>query len=181
MLYDSKTVLLKDGRQALFRSPKAEDSALILENLKILSTETDFMLRCPDEWNETIEEEARFLEGINSSDDALMIVCFLNNRMIGNCSIFFNKFRKERHRARIALAVLKEYWGMGIGTLMIEELVSVAKDQGVTQLELDYFEGNERARSLYVKAGFTQTGEIPNAIKLDDGRVLKEIHMVKPL
>ncbi len=181
MMYDLKTVQLKDGRQASFRSPKAEDGALMLENLKTISEETDFILRYPDEWNETIEDEARFLQEINLSDDTLMIVCCLNGRIIGSCTIYFNKFRKERHRASISLAVLKEYWGKGIGTLMIDELISVAKNQGVTQLELDYFEGNERARSLYIKAGFIQTGEIPNAIKLDDGRVLKEIHMIKNL
>ncbi len=181
MFYDSKTAMLKDGQQVVFCNPKTEDSNQILEILRAFSEETDFLMRSPDEYGETIEEEARFLEGINSSDDALMIVCLINKKMIGICTIYFNKFRKIKHRATISLAILKEYWGMGIGTLMIDELVSAAKNRGVTQLELDCYEENERARSLYEKAGFTKTGEIPNAIKLDDGRVMREIHMVKVL
>ncbi len=179
MLFDTKTVLLKDGRQAVFRSLEAADSAAMLENLRAFSLETDFLLRCPDECTETIEEEIRFLEGINSSAEALMIGCFLNEKLIGNGTISFYTFRKTRHRATLSLAILKDDWGLGIGTLLLEELTSVAKDHGITQLELDYYEENERARRLYEKTGFQKTGEIPNAIRLDDGTILKEIHMVK--
>ncbi len=181
MLYDAKTVQLKDGRQAVFRGLNAGDSAEMLKTLRAFSTETDFLLRCPDECGESAEEEAAFLEGIHASDDALLIGCFLRDKLVGTGSLSCQKFRKARHRATLSLAILKDYCGMGIGTLLIEELTSVAKDRGVTQLELDYYEGNERARILYEKAGFQKTGEIPNAIRPDDGRVLKEIHMVKPV
>ena len=55
------------------------------------------------------------------------------------------------------------------------------KKQGIEQLELEVIESNQRAIGLYEKMGFEITSYIPNAIKLKDGRVLKEFYMVKKL
>ena len=49
------------------------------------------------------------------------------------------------------------------------------------QIELEVIEGNVRAMSLYEKMGFEIVAATPNAIKLEDGNLLKEFLMVKPL
>ena len=49
------------------------------------------------------------------------------------------------------------------------------------QLELDFVEGNTRAQALYEKMGFKIVAERPNAIRLRDGRLLKEYSMILPL
>ena len=51
----------------------------------------------------------------------------------------------------------------------------------ITQLELDFVEGNVRARHLYEKMGFRITGMRPDAIRLRDGTMLNEYSMVKRL
>ena len=61
------------------------------------------------------------------------------------------------------------------------ENVDYAKDLGLSQLELDYFSGNERGRALYDKIGFIQVGETPNAIILKDGTRYSNIKMVKSI
>ena len=89
---------------------------------------------------------------------------------------------KTRHRAEVAIALLKEYWGQGIGTRLFEEMIALAREKGDTlQLELDFVEGNTRARALYEKMGFRITGVHPNAIRLKDGTMLNEYSMVKQL
>jgi ribosomal protein S18 acetylase RimI-like enzyme len=50
---------------------------------------------------------------------------------------------------------------------------------GVRQLELDFIEGNARARSLYEKLGFRITGVKPDAIRMKDGSFVNEYMMVK--
>ena len=49
------------------------------------------------------------------------------------------------------------------------------------QLELAYAQGNDRARRLYDRLGFVETGRGPDAIRLRDGTLLDEIFMVKKL
>lgn len=88
---------------------------------------------------------------------------------------------KTSHRATIAIAILKDYWNFGIGSAMFAELVAEAQKHGTEIMELEFIEGNERAKHLYEKFGFRVVSERPNAFKLKDGTYLSEIYMQKCL
>jgi ribosomal protein S18 acetylase RimI-like enzyme len=82
----------------------------------------------------------------------------------------------------VAIAILKKYWNIGIGSAMFEELIKSAREHGgVDLIELGFIEGNDRARHLYEKFGFKIVSETPNAFKLKDGTRLKEFYMQKEL
>lgn len=55
------------------------------------------------------------------------------------------------------------------------------KRGGIRQIELDFIEGNDRARSLYEKMGFRITGVKPDAVRLKDGTFRNEYMMLKML
>lgn len=60
---------LKDGRNALIRSPKAEDIKGMLEYLFISAGETDFILRYPEECSKyTPEGEKELFDRVNASN-----------------------------------------------------------------------------------------------------------------
>ena len=84
---------------------------------------------------------------------------------------------KTSHRANIAIAILKDYWNLGIGSAMLEKLIAVAKHHGTEIIELELIKGNDRAEHLYEKFGFCIVSEKPNAYKLKDGTYLSEIYM----
>lgn len=181
MLYLDKEIILKNNKKCLFRSPKKEDAYEMIEYLKACSEETHFILRYPEECNETVLQEEVYLENINNSDTNIMIVCIVDGKIAGNCQLMLKKRLKVKHRASVAIALKKEYWNLGIGTKMFEEMISLAYKNNISQLELEYIEGNLRAKTLYEKMGFVEIGFRPNAIKLKDGTLLKEILMVKEL
>ncbi len=181
MLYKEKKIILKDGRICLFRAPRIEDAKEMLEYLKTCAAETDFILRYPEECTETVEEEADYLNRLNTSENNLMIVAIVDKEIAGNCQIMFNKRLKMKHRAGVAIALKRKYWRLGIGTRMFEEMIALAKEKKVSVLELEYIEGNERGKALYEKMGFVKTGEKPDAIRLKDGTRLKAIMMDKTL
>ena len=109
-----------------------------------------------------------------------MIICEVDGRIVGSSHVMWSSGIKTRHRASVAIAVLREYWSQGIGTRLMEELISIAeRNKDIIQLELEYIEGNERARALYEKLGFRVTGVKPDAIRLKDGTFLNEYQMVK--
>ena len=102
--------------------------------------------------------------------------------MAGSCQISFCTRKKDRHRVSVAIALLQEFWNLGIGTRMFEEMFQVARARGdVRQIELDFIEGNKRARGLYEKMGFRITGIKPDAIRMRDGSFVNEYMMVKRL
>lgn len=181
MVFETKNVTLKDGGAAIFRSPERTDAKEMLEYLLEISTETHFILRYPEECDMSEEQEADFLEAINKSEYGVMIVCQVNGEVAGNCHLSFNRRIKTKHRASVAIALRKKYWNLGIGTLMFKEMIAFAKTRGVTQLELEYIEGNQRAQRLYEKIGFRAVAERPDAIRLKDGTLLKEVIMTMKL
>lgn len=181
MEYQRKTVLLRDGAQATLRSPQAEDAAAMLSCVREIAGETEFMIRYPEECTETEIQEAAMLTRVLQSPIDLMIVCESENEIAGSCQIAFHQRLKTAHRATVAIGLRRRYWGRGIGSLLFKELIALAREKGVSQLELDYIEGNERARRMYEKLGFRQVAERPDAIRLKDGAMLKEISMIKYL
>lgn len=174
---------LKDGREALLRSPREEDIPAMLDYLRRSAGETEFLLRYPEECGKYSPEGERALfERMNAADNEAMLVCLVEGRLAGNCQITWSKRLKTRHRADVAIALLREYWGQGIGTRMLGELIRIAeRDEHILQLELDFVEGNARARALYEKMGFRITGVRPDAIRLKDGRLLNEYSMIRKI
>lgn len=174
---------LKDGRSALLRSPGDEDIQGMLDYLYVSSGETEFILRYPEECEKyTPEGEKELFDRMNVSDNEAMIVCIVDGKVAGNCQIVWKKGMKTKHRAFVAIALLKEYWNQGIGTRMFEEMIRIAEsNHDIIQMELDFVEGNSRARALYEKMGFRITGVKPDAIRLKDGTLLNEYSMVRKM
>ena len=174
---------LKDGRNAVIRSPKDEDIQGMLDYLYVSSGETNFLLRYPEECGKyTAEGEKALFDRVNQSDNEAMLVCLVEGKVAGNCQITWSKGIKTRHRATVAIALLSEYWNQGIGTRLFQELIRIAEEnENLIQIELDFVEGNSRARALYEKMGFRITGVKPNAIRLKDGTLLNEYSMIREI
>ncbi len=183
MLTKEVPFTLKDGRKALLRNPRNEDIPQLLEYLVISSGETDFIMRYPEECAMyTPEGEAQWVESNNSAENTVVLVCEVDGKIAGNCNISRSGMMKIRHRATIAIALLSKFWGQGIGTAMFREMIRIAEGwEDVTQLELEFVEGNARARALYEKMGFRITGVRPDAIRLKDGTLRNEYMMVRKI
>ena len=181
MVYEGKEIRLRDGRAALLRAPKTEDSRELVEYLKKAAGETEFLADYPEEIKHTEQSEGDFLRNNLASDDALMIVCTVGGVIAGNCQIVFMSSMKKRHRAELMIGLLEEYWGLGIGTAMLEELIAAARRRGVEQLELEMIEGNARAAALYHKMGFSEVAALPDAYRLKDGSRRAAVLMTRRL
>ena len=183
MIIKDTAFTLKDGRKALLRSPKDEDIQGVLDYLYVSAGETEFILRYPEECGKyTYEGEKALFDRINESDNEAMLVCIVDGKVAGNCQIAWKTGIKTRHRASVAIALLKEFWNQGIGTRMFEEMIRIAEaNANLIQMELEFVEGNTRARALYEKMGFRITGVNPNAIRLRDGTLLNEYCMIREI
>ena len=183
MVFKEINITLKDGRDAFLRSPSEDNAEEMLRFIIKTSGETDFLMRYPEEYADlTLEQEKSFLKENCENQNGMMIACFMDGQIAGNCMISFRTGMKDRHRARVAIAILQEFWNLGIGTRMFEEMFQAARERGgVRQIELDYIEGNKRARGLYEKMGFRITGVKPDAIRMRNGTFVNEYMMLKML
>ena len=183
MIINEIEYTMKDGRKALIRSPRDEDVQGMLDYLVQSAGETEFILRYPEECGKyTAEGEKELFDRLNASDSDAMLVCLVDGKVAGNCHVTWSKGIKTGHRAAVAIALLKEYWNQGIGTRLFQEMIRIAEEnENILQMELEFIEGNRRARALYEKIGFRITGMKPNAIRLKDGTLLNEYSMVREI
>lgn len=179
MVILDSTATLKNGTTLTLRSPKPADAAQLNAYLRQTSGETHFMVRYPEECDQTLEAAQSRLQAMLDDERSFMLAAFLDGELVGNCGInAMGRQYKMRHRASLGISIKQKAWGLGLGTLLITRALEQAKENGFTQVELGVFEDNNRAQALYRKLGFTEMGRIPKAFLLKDGTYRDEIQMV---
>jgi len=146
------------------REIEVEDYKELLDFMKKVKGETNFLLGYPDEIKLSYEDEKEHIKKVKTSETSNYFVVMKNNKMIGCIGFNGNTARKMKHYGTIGISVLKEYWGRGIATALLEKLISWSKEKGIKKINLDVFENNERAIKLYEKFGFKLEGCIEDGI-----------------
>jgi ribosomal protein S18 acetylase RimI-like enzyme len=182
MLIKEKTITARDGKQYVIRSIQEKDAALSLNHKKCTSGESDFLVKYPEEWTATVEdEEARIKRELESPFDATVGV-FDGDKIAGITHVGLQRQHiKLMHRASVGLSVRAEYQGIGLGSILMDEAIEFAREKGFLQLELGVYANNDKARSLYEKKDFKECGINPRAFRLKDGTMIDEVLMIKYL
>lgn len=158
----NKIINLKNGKEALLRNGEFADGEAVFVNFNETHAETDYLLSYPDENSFDAQQEAEFLKEKTESPNEIEIVAVVDGVVAGTAGIeAVGAKYKLKHRAELGIAILKEYWGLGIGKALMEACIECAKDAGYTQLELNAVAENERALALYKKMGFVEYGRNP--------------------
>lgn len=95
-----------------------------------------------------------FTEEISNNKFARYITAFFNGTIVGYAGLW--KVFEEGHITNIA--VHPEYRGNGIGNVLLQELILLAKNEGILSLTLEVRKSNVVAQSLYNKYGFVIEG-----------------------
>ena len=182
MRFAERTIFLKDGRTCILKPATPDLAEEMIEYMRKTAVETPFLTRYPDEISDTADHEREFLAGKLEDPHSAMIAAVVDGKLAGNCSVYgAGSKRKVRHRCMMGIALCEEYWGQGIGTAMIGYLTELAKQIGYELMELIVVAENERARALYQKCGFIESGRRYHGMKFDDGSYHDEIFMYKEL
>ncbi len=152
----------------------------MIDYLRTVSAETPFLLRNEDEVRYTVETEEQLLESKRNHPREIMMVAEVDGVVAGNCGIVSKgSLRRVYHRCGFAIALKEGYWSLGIGSGMMDYAFYLAEKMGYEQAELEVVDGNNRAKSLYERFGFKETGKNFRALKYDDGSYADEYIMVK--
>lgn len=174
-----KEITLRDGRKCVLRSAESSDAANFLAYFKQAHGETDFLTTYPDEATHTSEEMAEKFELKKESENAVEVCAFVDGRLIGSAGNHMISTREKlRHRAEFGISVIREFWGLGIGSALTEVCIELAKEAGFLQLELEAVADNASALRLYRKYGFVEYGRNPRGFRTRDGR-WQEIVMMR--
>lgn len=152
--------ILKDGRTLILRDPSLDDAQELLNYLKIVGGETDFLLVDENGIEElTPEGEQSWIKSTLEAPNTRMFVGTVDGEIVLVCDVRAATRKRIAHVAAIAISIKRAYWGLGIGSIAMQAMIDFAKSTGTLRtLSLEVRDGNERAIALYKRFGFVEVG-----------------------
>lgn len=150
----------------IYREAAPEDAAALLTHIRTVGGETDNLSFDKDSFNISTEREAKFIRRFSESGRDLMLVALDGDVVVGNAVLEHERIPRYAHRATLSVTVLREYWGRGIGTRLIEMLIDSAKSIDTSVISLEVRADNGRAIALYERCGFTKIGSYERFFKI---------------
>jgi RimJ/RimL family protein N-acetyltransferase len=159
---------LRDGRVLVIREAGTEDARAVLDYVKDVSEETDFLTFGPGEFELTEAEEEAVLRKYRDSDNQLYILGLIDDTIAATLSFSAGHRPRLRHSGEFGMSVRKQYWGLGIGSLMVDTLIHWTRaTQIVKKINLRVRTDNQRAIDLYIRKGFVKEGTLRRELFLD--------------
>jgi RimJ/RimL family protein N-acetyltransferase/ADP-ribose pyrophosphatase YjhB (NUDIX family) len=159
---------LRNGHVLLIREAEADDAGAVLEFIHAVCGESDFLSFGPGEFELTEAEEAEVLRQYRSSDNQIYMLGLIDQAIVA--ALIFSAARRSRirHSGEFGMSVQKQYWGLGIGSRLLDVLIAWARDTGIIKkINLRVRPDNERALALYEGKGFVREGTIRWDIRID--------------
>jgi RimJ/RimL family protein N-acetyltransferase len=155
-----------------FREAIPEDAAEIIAVMKKMGEETEYLVLDESGLNMTTEMLALSIGAIYDSPNNMLLLALADEKIVATASIKASDEYRVAHIGEVGISVLKEYWGIGLGTALLEELIYAAEQTELARLELTVQKRNERAIHLYKKLGFKLEGVKLRGARDDEGHFL---------
>ena len=101
-------------------------------------------------------ERIKIFVNNNISNNYPHFVAIANDEIVGWCEAIPLQAKLVRHRSGLAIGVIKEMRGKGIGKRLLFATLDHAKEIGIKRIDLEVRTDNENALNLYKKIGFKE-------------------------
>lgn len=160
-------MILKNGMVLTIEKATKDDAEKVVNYLNVVGGESDNLTFGLNGFGSTVEAEEEFIENLLTSNTSAMFIGKVDGEImcVGNVT----GYKRERlaHQSDIAISVKKEFWGMGVGSCLMQTMIDFARGTGTTEiLHLGVRAGNETAMKLYRKMGFEEIGRNKNLFKI---------------
>ncbi|MDA0659269.1 MAG: GNAT family N-acetyltransferase [Planctomycetota bacterium] len=133
MVVTTRTVALRNGTHAVLRPADPCDVPLLVKFLDQAVSETDFADVSPDELAVPAAAAEQHIRAGLQSDNQLFLLADLGDHVAGMLTFSGGRWSRNRHAGELSMTVLKHYWGMGLGGLMVDYLFDWARSIGTVQ------------------------------------------------
>jgi len=170
-----KETKLKDGTKVLLRPMVPEDQDALYEFFKAVPREDARYLRDDVSSRLLVEKWAKNL----NYEKTLPILALKDDVVIGDATINRRRFGWKWHLGTVRVFVHKEYRNVGLGHLMIDELVDIAFKLGIEKLIVEIPDLGAAAIHAFTRAGFYRVAVIPNMVKDRENMPVDVVVMMK--
>lgn len=157
------------------RYATTEDARSIVETEKEIALEPGYLCSQPFELSEKRVRET--IESLQS----IYLVAEKGGQILGHALLATLPLQSLSHVAQLNLVVNKVYQGQGIGRLLLEKLIDLAKQSpSIEKIELNVRASNSQAIALYKRFGFLEEGCLKKRIRIA-GHYWDDILMALPI
>jgi RimJ/RimL family protein N-acetyltransferase len=158
----------KNGLSVIIREATADDAEELVEFVELISGESNFLSMGPGEFGVSVEEERKILEARRESKDQVYMVACIDGAIVGSLGFTAGRRPRTRHCGSLGISVKKAFWGVGVGTLLMDALFDWSAAQGeIRKINLYVRTDNLRAIRLYEKKGFKIEGTVSKEVCID--------------
>jgi len=155
------------------RAAIPSDAQALVTVMSKINRETSFLVL--DEHGLALNPDtlANNLAAIYTSDNNCLFLALLDEQIIGMASVAAASQARIEHVGEVGISLVKAYWGYGLGTVLLEEILQWAQASSIIRrLELKVQCHNHRAIHLYEKMGFKTEAILSRGAKTDQGTFL---------
>ena len=143
----------------LIREAEVEDATELIALLDQIGQESNFTSLDENGISMAESEMQIFIDKQAQSENQITLLAFLNDELAGIINVTADQRPRVRHIGDIFLGIKKTFWGSGLGSILMEEVIEWAKTSGVIRrLQLTVQKRNLAAIHLYEKMGFITEG-----------------------
>lgn len=165
-------------QEIIFEEASASDATALVAFMNQVLMETDYLVSPEQSFQLTVAETEVFLAKSQQEPDQLCLLAKLGGEIIGLINVKAQVPYRISHIGDIFMVVRKDYWGYGIGRILLEESITWACEMGLLKrLELTVQVRNKRAVRLYQGCGFDIEGIQKRGARTDEGEWLDLYYM----
>jgi GNAT superfamily N-acetyltransferase len=157
---------LRDGTLVLVRPIRPDDKALLVDGFRRLSEESRIR-RFMAPIRELSDEQLRSLTEIDYVDHFAWVALVADRPSFGIGVGRYIRLGDEPDVAEVAITVVDDYQGKGLGTLLLGILAGTARLAGITKFRALVLEDNRTMRTLMDSLGVESRHDAPGVLEMD--------------
>ena len=172
---------LRDGKKLTVKPASKEDAGALVEYMNIVGGESDNLTFGENECRFTVEEEEAYVEHVSAQKTSTMLLGWVDGVLASTANLSGDSRSRLAHLAELGVSVRKPFWRMGIGEIMMRELIAFARETGILKtILLTVRTDNETGIRLYERLGFERVGVHRNHIQVNGeyfDMLVMELHL----
>ena len=159
---------LRDGRTLAVAHARPQEAAEVVAYVEGVSAESDFLTFGPGEFGIPVDDEVRFIAGLEGGQTGFMLLGRVGGVLASTCTVMRGRRARLNHIGEFGITVARSHWGLGVGRGMCEAMLREARRVGITKVDLKVREDNARAIRLYESVGFVREGLAARELRVGD-------------
>lgn len=165
-------------KDVYFSEAEPADAVAFIDFMNQVARESDYLVMDESGFRFSSEEMERIFEAGIENPGELCLLAKVGSEVIGAISVKSSKQFRISHIGNIFIAIKKDYWGHGLGTILLDEVIEWAQEMDLLKrLELTVQVRNQAAVHLYQKMGFVIEGTQVRGARTDEGEWLDLYYM----